>query len=70
MCIATRGGAARTTAAPLRVVPHYLPRHRQWRCTTFCHATVTGVAKKGYSCEIFSKVVYYLKWFHVWVTFV
>jgi hypothetical protein len=47
-----------------------LPRHRQWRCTTFCHATVNGAAKKGYSCEIFSKVVYYLKSFQVWVNFV
>jgi hypothetical protein len=52
------------------VAPHYLPRHRQWRCTTLSHATVNGAAKKGYSCEIFSKVVYYLKWFQVWVNFV
>jgi hypothetical protein len=39
----------------------HLPRHYQWRGTTFCHATVTGAAKRGYSSEIFSKLVYYLK---------
>jgi hypothetical protein len=64
-CNATRSGAARTSAAPLRVAPHTLPRHRHWRRTNFCHATLTGAAKRGYSSEIFSKVVYYLKWFEV-----
>jgi hypothetical protein len=45
-------------------------RHREWRRTTFCHATVNGATKKGYSGEIFSPMVYYLKLFQVWVIFV
>jgi hypothetical protein len=45
-------------------------RHREWRRTTFCHATVNGAAKKGYSYEIVSLMVYYLKSFQVWVNFV
>jgi hypothetical protein len=45
-------------------------RHREWRRTPFCHATVNGAAKKGYSGEIFSLMVYYLKLFQVWVIFV
>jgi hypothetical protein len=40
-------------------------RHREWRRTTFCHATVNGAAKKDYSGKIFSPMVYYLKLFQI-----
>jgi hypothetical protein len=52
------------------VAPHYLPRHCPWRCKIISRATANGAAKKGYSDEIFSAMVYYLKWFQVWVNFV
>jgi hypothetical protein len=47
-----------------------LPRHWQWRCTFLSRTTANGVAKKGYSDEIFSPMVYYLNSFQVWVIFV
>jgi hypothetical protein len=47
-----------------------VPRHPQWRRTTFCRATVNGAAKKGYSREFFSPEVYFLRLFQVWVIFV
>jgi hypothetical protein len=57
-CRATEGGAA-LSAAPLRVALQiHQPRHRERR------------GKKGYSDEIFSQMVYYLKSFQVWVNFV
>jgi hypothetical protein len=40
-------------------------RHREWRRTTFCHATANGAAKKGYSGEIVSSMVYFLQLFRV-----
>jgi hypothetical protein len=47
------------------VAAHILPRHSQWRYTSISRATANGAAKRGYSSEIFSKVVYFLKWFEV-----
>jgi hypothetical protein len=47
-----------------------LPRHWQWRCKFLCRATMNGAAKKDYSGEIFSPMIYYLKLFQVWVNFV
>jgi hypothetical protein len=47
------------SAAPLTVALHVpQPRHRERR------------GKKGYSDEIFSPMVYYLKSFQIWVNFV
>jgi hypothetical protein len=40
-------------------------RHREWRRTTFCHATMNGAAKKDYSGEIVSSMVYYLQLYQV-----
>jgi hypothetical protein len=54
-------------AAPLWVAAHYLPRHFQWRYKSIGRATANGAAKKGYCDEIFSAMVYFLKWFQVWV---
>jgi hypothetical protein len=48
-------------AAPLAVAP---------RRTFLSRATVNGAAKKGYSSEIFSPMVYFLRLFQVWVIFV
>jgi hypothetical protein len=54
------------TAAPLAVAPHQLLScHRQWRRTNFCHTTVDGAAKKGYSGEIVSPMVYFLRLYQV-----
>jgi hypothetical protein len=36
------------------------PRHCQWRCTFIGRATVNGAAKKDYSGEIVSPMVYFL----------
>jgi hypothetical protein len=43
----------------------HLLRHRRWRRTFLSSATVNGAAKKGYSREIFSPKVYFLKLFQV-----
>jgi hypothetical protein len=45
-------------------------RHCQWRRTFLSRATVNGAAKKGYSSEIFSPMVYFLRLYQVWVIFV
>jgi hypothetical protein len=40
-------------------------------CRTFLsRATVNGAAKKGYSSEFFSSMVYFLRLYQVWVIFV
>jgi hypothetical protein len=46
------------------------PRHCQWRCYLLSRATVSGAAKKGYSGEIVSPMVYFLRLYQVWVNFV
>jgi hypothetical protein len=48
-------------------VPTWLPepRHCQWCCTFIGRATVNGVAKKGYSGEIVSPMVYFLRLYQV-----
>jgi hypothetical protein len=38
-----------------------LPRHWQWRRTIFCRTTENGAAKKGYSGELVSPMVYFLR---------
>jgi hypothetical protein len=48
----------------------HVRRHYQWRRTLLSRATVNGAAKKGYSCEIFSLMVHFVKLFQVWVIFV
>jgi hypothetical protein len=40
-------------------------RHWQRRHTFLSRATVNGAAKKNYSSEIFSSIVYFLKLFQV-----
>jgi hypothetical protein len=45
------------------VAPHCLPRHDPWRCKFISRATADGAAKMGYSDEIFSPMIYYLKSF-------
>jgi hypothetical protein len=47
-----------------------VPRHWQWRCTFLSRTTANDAAKKGYSGEIFSPMVYFLRLFQVWVIFV
>jgi hypothetical protein len=47
-----------------------VPRHWQWRCTFLSRATTNGVAKKGYSGEKISPMVYFLRLFQVWIIFV
>jgi hypothetical protein len=42
-----------------------VPRHWQWRRTTFCRATANGAAKKGYLGEKNSPMVYFLRLFQV-----
>jgi hypothetical protein len=42
-----------------------LPRHWKWRCTFLSRATANGAAKKGYSDEKISPMVYYLNLFQV-----
>jgi hypothetical protein len=45
-------------------------RHCQWRRTFLSRATVNGAAKKGYSSEKISPMVYFLRLYQVWVIFV
>jgi hypothetical protein len=47
------------------VAPHYLPRHHEWRCNFISRATVNGAAKKDYSCEILSPMIYFLRLYQV-----
>jgi hypothetical protein len=49
------------------VAAHFLPRHFPWRYKSISRATANGAAKRGYSDEIFSAMIYFLKWFQVWV---
>jgi hypothetical protein len=45
-------------------------RHCQWRRTFLSRATMNGAAKKGYSSEKNSPMVYFLRLYQVWVIFV
>jgi hypothetical protein len=69
-CRATLHGAALTEGGPALPTWQHVLRHWQWRRTFLSHATVNGAAKKGYSSEIFSPMVYFLRMFQVWVIFV
>jgi hypothetical protein len=40
-----------------------VPRHRPWRDTIYCSATVRGFAKKGYFYEFVLLRVYFLNYF-------
>jgi hypothetical protein len=42
-----------------------VPRHWQWRRSFICRATMNGVAEKGYSGEIISPMVYFLRLYQV-----
>jgi hypothetical protein len=53
------------TAGPAVPTWQHLLRHRRWCRTFLSSATLNGAAKKGYSGEIFSPMVYYLNSFHV-----
>jgi hypothetical protein len=70
LCRATQSGAALAAAGTALPTWQHVLRHRQRRRIFLSSATVNGAAKKGYSCEIFSPKVYFLKLFQVWVIFV